>query len=50
MLPIVLRLVAWSVGVVYAYLYIAVFFVLRYFQIESKTRQNTFIMKVKVAV
>ena len=38
MLPIVLRLVAWSVGVVYAHLYIAVFSVLQNFQIESKTQ------------
>ena len=37
MLPIVLRLVSWSVGVVYAHLYIAVFSVLQNFQIESKT-------------
>ena len=36
MLPIVLRLVARSVGVAYAHLYIAVFSVLRNFQIESK--------------
>ena len=50
MLPIVLRLVSWSVGVAYAHLYIAVFSVLQNFHIESKTQQNAFIMKVKVAV
>ena len=50
MLSIVLRLVAWSVGMVYAHLYIAVFCVLQNFQIESRIRQNAFIMKVKEAV
>lgn len=38
MLSIVLRLVAWSVGMAYAHLYIAVFCVLQNFQIESRIR------------
>lgn len=50
MLSIVLRLVAWSVGMAYAHLYIAVFCVLQNFQIESRMQKNAFIMKVKEAV
>lgn len=50
MLPIVLRLVAWSIGMAYAHLYIAVFYVLQNFQIKSKMHQNAIIMKVKEAV